>query len=111
MNMNRHLSLFVGIAVLFSVTKAHGQTTIGTDTADQVGSSLSLKEAVAIAIKHNLLVNRAGITAQGARINYQQAWDYMLPTVKGNANQAISNGRSLNPYTYQYTNTQVNSGS
>jgi len=111
MNMNRHLSLFIGIAVLFSVTKAHGQTTLGTDTADQVGSSLSLKEAVAIAIKHNLLVNQADITAQGARINYQQAWDYMLPTLNGNANQAISNGRSLNPYTYQYTNTQVNSGS
>jgi len=111
MNMNRHLSLFVGIAVLFSVTKAHGQTTIGTDTADQVGSSLSLKEAVAIAIKHNLLVNQADVTAQGARITYHQAWDYMLPTLNGNANQAISNGRSLNPYTYQYTNTQVNSGS
>ncbi|MBN8851770.1 MAG: hypothetical protein BGO55_05675 [Sphingobacteriales bacterium 50-39] len=109
--MNRHLSLFVGIAVLFSITTAHGQTTIGTDTADQVGSNLSLQQAVAIAIKHNLLVNQSDIIAQGARINYSQAWDYMLPTLNGNANQAISNGRSLNPYTYQYTNTQVNSGS
>src|SRR6185503_10284740 len=98
MNKNRHLSLFVGIAVLFSVTKAHGQTTIGTDTADQVGSSLSLQQAVAIAIRHNLLVNQADVTAQGARVNYNQAWDYMLPSLNGSANQAISNGRSLNPY-------------
>ena len=111
MNMNRHLSIFVGIAVLFSITTVQGQTTIGTDTADQVGTNLSLQQAVAIAIKHNLLVNQADITSQGARINYNQAWDYMLPTLNGNANQAISNGRSLNPYTYQYTNTQVNSGS
>ncbi|HVU54090.1 MAG TPA: TolC family protein [Puia sp.] len=112
MNTNRHLSLFfAGIAVLFSITTAQAQTTIGADTADQVGSSLSLQQAVAIGIRHNLLVNQADITAQGARINYNQAWDYMLPTLNGSANQAISNGRSLNPYTYQYTNTQVNSGS
>ncbi|HEY4209642.1 MAG TPA: hypothetical protein VGM31_22605, partial [Puia sp.] len=98
--MNRHLSLFVGIAVLFSVTKAHGQATIGLDTADQVGNSLSLHQAIDIALKHNLLVNQADVIAQGARINYNQAWDYMLPSLNGSANQAISNGRSLNPYTY-----------
>jgi outer membrane protein len=111
MNKNRHLSLLVGIAVLFSITKAHGQHTIGADTADQVGSTLSLQQAVAIAIRHNLIVNQADITAQGAKINYNQAQEYMLPSINGSANQGISNGRSLNPYTYQYTNTQVNSGS
>jgi len=102
--------LFLGITVLFSLTRTHAQTTLGTDTADQVGSSLSLQQAVAIAIKHNLLVNQADVQVQTGKVNYNQAWDYMLPTLNGSASQAISNGRSLNPYTYQYTNTQVNSG-
>jgi outer membrane protein len=106
----KKLCIFVSVAVLLSFTNAHGQTTIGTDTADQVGSSLSLQQAVAIGIKHNLLVNQADIQMQAGKVNYNQAWDYMLPTLNGSASQAISNGRSLNPYSYQYTNTQVNSG-
>lgn len=109
--MNKLSSIFLGIAVLFSFTGSQAQTTVGTDTADQVGSSLSLQQAVAIAIKHNLLVNQADIQMQIGKVNYNQAWDYMLPAINGQANQGISNGRSLNPYTYQYTNTQVNSGS
>jgi len=111
MNMNRHLSLFVGIAVLFSITTAHGQTTIGTDTADQVGSNLSLQEAVAIAIKHNLLVNQSDVTAQGARINYNQAWDYMLPSINASISQGIGFGRSSITSSYSYTTQQIISGS
>jgi outer membrane protein len=108
--MNRHLSFFVGIAVLFSVTTAHGQATIGTDTADQVGSSLSLQEAVAIAIKHNLLVNQADITAQAGRINLNQAYDYMLPTINASGNEGIGFGRSAVTSSYSYTTEQTTFG-
>ncbi|MBN9385142.1 MAG: TolC family protein [Chitinophagaceae bacterium] len=107
--MNKLSSIFLSVAVLFSFTISRAQT-IGADTSDQIGSTLSLQQAVAIGIRHNLLVNQADLQAQNGRINYNQAWDYMLPTLNGQASQAISNGRSLNPYTYQYTNTQVNSG-
>lgn len=107
--MNKLSSIFLGLAVLFSLTESHAQT-IGADTSDQIGSSLSLQQAVAIGIRHNLLVNQADLTAQAGKVNLNQAWDNMLPTLNGQASQAISNGRSLNPYTYQYTNTQVNSG-
>src|SRR5882757_11425754 len=89
--------IFLGITVLLSftgLTKAHAQTTIGTDTADQVGSTLSLQQAVAIAIKHNLLVNQADIQAQTGRVNLNQAWDYMLPTINASGQEGISFGRS-----------------
>src|SRR3569832_427687 len=94
--------LILSIAVLFSLTGTHAQTTLGSDTADQVGSTLSLQQAVSIANKHNLLVNQAVVQAQTGKVSYIQAWDYLLPTINGSASQAISNGRSLNPYTYQY---------
>jgi len=108
--MNKQRILFFSIAVLFSLTRTMAQVTIAPDTG-QIGSTLSLKQAVDIAIKNNLLVNQADITAQTTRVNLNQAWDYMLPTINGNLQQGINNGRSVNPYTNQYVNSTVHFGS
>ena len=77
---------------------------------DTVGSTLSLQQAVNIAIKNNLAVNQADLQMQGSRVSLNQAWDNMLPTVNGSATQNIGFGRTLNTYDYTYVN-QVNSGS
>ena len=108
--MNKLSRLFLGVAVLFSVTGSQAQVTIGADTADQVGSTLSLQQAVAIAIRHNLLVNQADIQMQVGKVNYNQAWDYMLPTLNAQLSQGFSSGRNLNQSTYQYINTSQFAG-
>jgi len=108
--MNKLSSIFLGVAVLFSLTGTHAQT-IGADSADQVGNTLSLQQAVTIAIRHNLLVNQADIQAQVGKVNYNQAWDYMLPTLNGQINEARLSGRNLNTTTYQYVNTSQMAGS
>ena len=108
--MNKQRSIFLSIAVLLFFSTARAQLTIAPDTG-QIGSTLSLKQAVDIAIKNNLLVNQADITAQTTRIGLNQAWDYMLPSINGNVQQGINNGRSVNPYTNQYGNTTVHFGS
>ncbi|HEX4372313.1 MAG TPA: TolC family protein [Puia sp.] len=76
-----------------------------------VGDVLTLKQAVDIAIKNNLVVEQTDVTKQLAQVNKNQQMDYMLPTINGSGQQAISFGRSLNPYTYQYVNSQINTGS
>jgi outer membrane protein len=106
----QHRYIWMGISVLLSFTAARAQITVAPDTG-QIGNTLSLKQAVDIAVKNNLLVNQADITAQTTRINLNQAWDYMLPTLNGNLQQAINNGRSVNPYTNSYVNSTVHFGS
>ena len=85
------------------------QNTAGQDS---VGATLSLPQAVAIAIKNNLVVNQADLTSQNARVNYDQAWESMLPTIQGSGGQNINFGRTLNTSTSnQYVNSQFSTGS
>ncbi len=76
-----------------------------------IGDVLTLKQAVEIAINNNLVVEQNDIIKQQARLNNNQAIDYLLPSINANGQQGISSGRSLNPYTYQYVNSQINTGS
>src|SRR5579862_7241941 len=76
-----------------------------------IGDVLTLKQAVDIAIKNDLVVEQSDITRQTAQVNKNQQIDYMLPTINANGSQTISFGRSLNTYTYQYVNQQINYGS
>jgi outer membrane protein len=78
---------------------------------DSVGSTLTLPQAVAIAMKNNLAVNQSDLNSQNAYINYNQAWEYMLPTLNGNAGQQINFGRTISSTNNQYANSQYSGGS
>src|ERR1700760_1870604 len=73
---------------------------------DSIGATLSLPQAVAIAIKNNLLIEQADLNSQGYKIGYDQSWEYMLPTISGNGGQQINFGRTINSST---SNTFVTS--
>ncbi|HXB44757.1 MAG TPA: TolC family protein [Puia sp.] len=75
-----------------------------------IGSTLSVKQCVDIAIKNNLLVEQSDISKQISGVNFNQSKDYLLPFIGANGQQGISFGRSLNTYTYSYVNQQINSG-
>lgn len=109
-----HKQIFFGllIIVLFSGNIVYGQTAPNGQGANATdpGSTLSLSQAVNIAIKNNLAVNQADLQMQSGKISLNQAWDNMLPTINGSASQNRGIGRSLNTYSYTYTNATINSG-
>src|ERR1700722_13859018 len=103
--MKKQISLLL-IIFFVSFVKINAQNSNAV-----IGDVLTLKQAVDIAIKNNLVVEQNDITRQLAQVSKNQQIDYMLPSINANGQQGISIGRSLNPYTYQYVNSQINTGS
>jgi outer membrane protein len=81
----------------------------GANFAQTADSVLTLQQCLDIAIKNNLLVKQSELDVQRSRISYQQARENMLPSLNGAIDHSISDGRSLNPSTNAYTNTQFTS--
>jgi outer membrane protein len=79
-------------------------------TQAQTDSVLSIKQCVDLAIKNNLDVKKSELEMERLNINYKQAKEYLLPTISGDVNHSINNGRSLNTYTYSYVNQSLTSG-
>ena len=82
-----------------------------TGTPDVVGSTLTLPQAVAIAIKNNLIVEQSYLSSQSYKIALDQSWEYMLPTLNASGSQGIGFGRSINSYTNQPITSQNDYGS
>src|SRR5262249_29966740 len=103
----RYLSLVILSLTLCSARLAAQQSY----PVDSVGSTLTLPQAVAIAMKNNLAVNQSDLTSQNAYINYNQAWEYMLPTFSGSGGQQLNFGHTISSTNNQYANSQYISGS
>ena len=56
---------------------------------------LSLKEAVELAIKNNLVIKQSGLNAEAGKINLQQARANRYPYFDGSINHGIQQGRSI----------------
>jgi outer membrane protein len=82
----------------------------GQSPAQDVGDVLTIRQAVEIAIKNNLVVEQSDVAKQTAQVNKSQQYGYLLPSIIGNGSQQISTGRSLNTYTYEYVTQQINYG-
>jgi len=97
--------LFLGI-ILSVIVQVHAQ-----DTTAKIGSSLTIQQCVDIAIKNNLQVRQSDFTMQSNGLAFKQSKDNLLPQINGSASQGINFGRSINPYTNQYIDEQINTGS
>lgn len=96
------------IKILFWVMIAFGPLEISAQDSLAIGGTITLRQAVDIAINKNLLIRQAGLQNQTANVNYHQAIEYMLPNIQAQGNQNTSFGRSLNQNTYSYTDQQFN---
>ena len=74
------------------------------------GSSLNLKQCVDIAVKNNLLVRQSETALKTSSAYYTQSKDNLLPYINASGNQGVNIGRSINPYTNQYVDENVNAG-
>lgn len=76
----------------------------------QQEETYTLQKCIDLAMKQNQAILNAGLQVQGNDANLQQARAGALPTVSGYANQGISTGKSINPYTNAFINQEVGTG-
>jgi outer membrane protein len=103
----RYSSCFL---VLLSLTLSGIGLKAQQTAADSIGATLSLRQAVDIAIRNNLVINQADLQSQTYKVAYDQSWEYMLPTLGANASQGINFGRSLNTTNYTYVTAETGTG-
>ena len=78
-----------------------------TDTGS-TGNRLTLKEAVDIAIQKNLELRQASLEVENAAANKTRARANFFPSLEGFANHGLNQGRSIDPFTNQFINQQIN---
>lgn len=72
------------------------------------GKSYSLKQCIETGIANNLVVQQSGLQMDASEINWKQTKWNMLPNVNGSVGHGINKGRSIDPFTNQYIDEQVN---
>lgn len=77
---------------------------------DTSAGILTLPESVDIAIKNNLQIQQSQTQLDASKIGLNQSKENLLPFIGAQANQGINFGRSINPYTNQYIDQQINTG-
>lgn len=70
-------------------------------------SSLSLDDCIAIAITNNLDLKSRNLSANTAKFNHQRAKANMLPSINGNFNLGVNDGRSIDPFTNDFINQEL----
>jgi outer membrane protein len=75
----------------------------------QQDTVITLQQCLDIAIKNNLSVKQASVTAEQAHIGLTQARDNLIPYISGGANRNLTSGRALNPVTNAYITQSVTS--
>jgi outer membrane protein len=75
-----------------------------------VDSVFTLQQCIDIAIKNNLDVRKSELQLQTAKVDKNQAKENLLPTINGQINHSINNGRNQDPITSAYVNQSSKTG-
>jgi outer membrane protein len=73
-------------------------------------TALNLKQCVDIAVKNNLTVKQSETSLKTSGVSFTQSKENLLPYISAYGSQGINIGRSVNPYTNQYVDENVNAG-
>jgi outer membrane protein len=82
---------------------------VGVLAHAQQDTVITLQQCLEIAIKNNLSVKQASVTAEQAHIGLNQAKENLIPYISGGANRNLTSGRALNPVTNTYITQSVTS--
>jgi outer membrane protein len=80
--------------------------TISLSATAQTPQQWDLKTCVEYAIQHNISVQQADIQARLAKLQSELAKSNQLPTLNGSTGMGLRLGRSIDPTTNGFTNTQ-----
>lgn len=67
----------------------------------------TLQECIAIALENNFDLKAAQLQAKRAKIIYQQSKADLLPSLNGNFNIGVNNGRSIDPFTNDFIDQEL----
>ncbi|HET6995012.1 MAG TPA: TolC family protein, partial [Chitinophagaceae bacterium] len=98
MNTIRAVSVFV-LCIFFNRIVAQNNVPTG---------KLSLKQCVETALNNNLEVQQGNIQVQRSKIDWNQARLNLLPNLNGSASTTFAQGRTVDPATNSYINTNAN---
>ncbi len=85
-------------------------TTACLKLAAQDSTTYNLNQCIDIALKNNLSTSIAEQQKKSSKALLQQSYASFLPSISAYANQGISTGKSINPYTNTFINQEVNTG-
>lgn len=74
---------------------------------NQSERSYSLDECISIALENNLDLKSTNLLANSSKVNYQQSKANMLPSINGNFNLGVNDGRSIDPFTNDFINQEL----
>jgi outer membrane protein len=94
----RYFKFLLFSLITLAPTLAHSQA---------VDSVLTLQQCIDIAVKHNLDVRKSELKLQSAKVDKNQAKENLLPSINGQIDHGINNGRSLNQVDYTYVNAST----
>ncbi|WP_223034615.1 TolC family protein [Hanstruepera marina] len=69
--------------------------------------SYTLDECISMALENNLNLKSSELLANSANINLKQSKANILPSLNGNYNIGVNNGRSIDPYTNRFINQKL----
>ena len=82
--------------------------TIKTKAQQGTGGTLTLQQAIDLAVKNNATVKQSEFLMETAGVTYKQSKTNMLPDLIGSVSHGINQGRSIDPFTNSYINQQIN---
>lgn len=86
-------SLFM--ALLLVSTVAFGQ------------QNFTLQQCIETALEQNFNLKSTQLQAQTSKVNLQQAWGDILPSLNGTYNLGVASGRSIDPFTNDFINQRL----
>lgn len=73
----------------------------------QAEVTLTLEQCLEIALENNLDLKRSILSKDASSITFKRSKSEVLPTLNGNYNLGVSNGRSIDPYTNDYVDQKL----
>ena len=80
---------------------------LGANSQNSTVKSYTLEECITIALENNLDLKSTTLRANSAKINYRQSIGNMTPSVNGNFNLGVNDGRSIDPFTNDFITQEL----
>ena len=78
-----------------------------TFSQENLSETLTLEDCIAIALNNNLDLQSANLSSERAQVNFKQSKGDFLPSINGNFNIGVNNGRSIDPFTNDFINQRL----
>lgn len=89
--------IYIGFCLTFSLVFSQSE----------IVKNYTLNECITIALENNLDLKSSLLSANTAKINFQQSKANILPTLNGNYDIGVNNGRSIDPFTNDFINQEL----